>query len=216
MRKIILSFAAVALVMASCKKAEDKAADTTTVTDTTAVTEETAEAAPEMDSAAQQKAWEEYMTPGETHKMMATDVGTWKCEAKMWMDPSAPPEVSQMTAEVKMKYGGRFQESTYKGMVMGMPFEGTATMAYDNAAKKIVSTWYDNMSTGIMVLTGDYNPSTKTVEIAGESMDPMTRKMKKTRETFTIVDQDTRKMEMFDNHSGKEVKTMEIMMTRVK
>ncbi len=33
---------------------------------------------------------------------------------------------------------------------MGMPFEGMGIDGYDNLAKQYVSTWVDNMGTGIM------------------------------------------------------------------
>lgn len=213
----MLSFAAIALVTASCKKAEDKAADTATPADTTAVTEETAEAAPATDSATMQKAWEDYMTPGEVHKVFAMDAGSWKCESKMWMDPAKAPEMATMTADIKMTFGGRYQEAAYKGNIMGMPFEGKGTLGFDNASGKVVSTWHDNMSTGIMYMTGDYDNSKKVITLTGEMTDLVTKKIKNYREIYTIVDDNTRKMEMFDTDpSGKEYKSMEITMTRVK
>ncbi|AWA30442.1 hypothetical protein HYN48_10265 [Flavobacterium magnum] len=53
--------------------------------------------------------------------------------------------------------------------------------------------------------------------MSGESMDPMTKKMKKVRETWTMVDNDTQKMEMFETApDGKEYKSMEIVMRRKK
>ena len=203
----------------SCKKAEETPAADTTPTDSTAVAPtETAEAAKPMDSAAMMKAWQDYATPGEAHKMLAMDNGNWNAESTMYMGANDPnPMKTAMTATTKMVMGGRYQESRYTGNMMGQPFEGVATVGYNNASKKYESTWVDNMGTGIMQMTGTFDEATKTMNMSGECADPMTGQNKKVRETFTLVDDNTRKMEMFDTDaSGKEYKSMEIVMTRKK
>jgi hypothetical protein len=45
------------------------------------------------------------------------------------------------------------KEVTFKGMGMD---------GYDNVKQKFVSSWGDNMGTGIILLEGDYDPATKT------------------------------------------------------
>lgn len=216
MKKIILSAAALLLMTVACKKAEDKAVDVNVVTtDTTVVTTETA-AAP-MDSVAMMKAWESYATPGDMHKMFASENGKWDAAMTMWMAPDAPPTKNTMTAESRMILGGRYQEIRYTGDFMGEKFEGIGTMAYDNASNKVVSSWIDNMGTGMMYMSGDYNADAKTVELKGEVTDPVTKKLKAARETYTYIDDNTRKMEMYDvTPDGKEYKSMEIVLTRKK
>ena len=215
--RTILSFAVLALMAAACKKAEP-AADTTIGKDTAVVKSATAYAAKPMDSAAVMKTWQANMTPGEPHKMLAMDDGNWSIESTMWMKPNDPhPTKSAMSSTSKMILGGRYQQATYNGVVMGQPFEGISTVGFDNASKKVVSTWVDNMGTGIMQMSGDYNATSKTMELKGECIDPMTGKKKATRETITIVDDNTRKTEMFDTPEGAaEYKTMELLMTRKK
>ena len=46
--------------------------------------------------------------------------------------------------------------------MMGMPFQGMSTMAYDNGKKTFMSTWIDNMGTGILETEGTYDAGTKT------------------------------------------------------
>lgn len=217
MKKTILSLAALVLMTAACKKAETPAADATP-TDSTAVKTETAEAAKPMDSAAMMKAWKDYMTPGDAHKTLAMDNGTWDCESTMWMKPDDPnPTKTKMTGVSKMILGGRYQEARYTGTMMGQQFEGISTVAYNNASKQIESSWVDNMGTGLMFMKGDYDGTSKTMDLKGQCTDPMTGKMKATHETYTLVDDNTRKMEMFDTDpSGKEYKSMEIVMKRKK
>lgn len=216
MKKISLSVLVILLMTVACKKAEDKALDTTAVENDTIVVKEVTSSAP-MDSIAIQKAWEAYMTPGDVHKMLANDTGTWNEEVTVWMAPGAEPTKNKMVAVSKMVLGGRYQETKHTGNFMGMPFEGIAMQGYDNASQKMVSSWVDNMGTGIMYMSGDYDGSSKTIEFKGEMTNPITKKIKPTRELFTMVDDNTRKTEIFDiTDDGKEYKKMEIIMTRKK
>ena len=113
--------------------------------------------------------------------------------------------------------GGRYQVANHKGTFMNMPFEGTSTVGFNNASGKFSQTWMDNMATGIMYMDGTYDEATKTISFSGECVDPMTKKPKKMRQTYAVVDKDTRKMESFDTSpDGKEYKSMEIIMKRKK
>ncbi|ESU25142.1 hypothetical protein FEDK69T_01090 [Flavobacterium enshiense DK69] len=216
MNKTILTLAIASLSLIACKKEEEKKAETPeTTTETPAAEPETAAAIP--DSATINKAWTEYAAVGEAQKLMAMEDGKWTGEMTMWMDANAKPTKSTTTAEYKMVLGGRYQEGTYKGNFMGMPFEGKGTLAYDNATQEYISTWIDNMGTGIMIMKGKYDPATKMFSFEGDAVDPVTKKTRKMRETITIVDDNTRKMEMYDTgYDGKEFKNMEIISTRKK
>jgi hypothetical protein len=163
---------------------------------------------------AEMKAWEAYMTPGEAHKMMAEETGTWNCDMTFWHAPGSPAEKATSTANIKMILGGRYQEMNYSGNVMGMPFEGKGLLAFDNTTKEYTTTWVDNMGTGMMVMRGKAKPGSKTLEFTGEMVDPVSGKPKKCREVYSIVDANTRKMEMYDLSGSKEFKTMEIVMKR--
>jgi len=224
MKKIYLSVAVLAMLMASCKQEIKVETDSETKTDSTAVdstaTDTTATSETDVeqprDSVAEMKAWQSYMTPGEPHKMMAQEAGSWTNDMTMWHGPDAPPEKATSTAEIKMILDGKYQESNYKGNMGGMPFVGKGTLAYDNAAKQYISTWIDNMGTGMMVVKGKMNSDGKTMELKGTMVDPITGKEVAVREMYTIVDANTRKMEMFDTKGGNEYKMLEIVMKRKK
>ncbi|HET8803925.1 MAG TPA: DUF1579 domain-containing protein [Aequorivita sp.] len=216
MKKLILVVALLGLSFISCKnETKDPMETDNSVATDSIVVEETDTVETPMDSVAMQKAWEAYMTPGEPHKMMAAEEGTWNNEMTFWMGHGSEATKATSTAEIKMILGGRYQEANYKGDMMGMPFEGRATIAYDNNTKEIVSTWIDNMGTGMMVMRGTYDDATKTIKSKGTMVDPMTGKERKVREVYTIVDDNTRKMEMFETlEGGEEYKSMEILMKR--
>jgi hypothetical protein len=168
------------------------------------------------DQAAMMKKWMEYMTPGDMHKMLASFNGKWEGEVTMWMDPSAPPTKSKTTATNTMIVGGRYQEATHSGNFGGMPFEGKSIIGYDNIKKVFVSSWVDNMGTGIMVLEGPYDPKTKTITMRGKMTDPMSGTETQVREVFRIVDDKHQVMEMYNTYAdGKEMKSMEIKYSRM-
>lgn len=166
------------------------------------------------DQDAAMKAWMAYMTPSEVHTMIAKDDGEWNEEITLWMAPGAPPTKSTATVTNKMIMGGRYQESKHTGSFMGMPFEGYALTGYDNSKKAFVSSWVDNMGTGIMFMEGKWDEKTKTIHFTGKTTDPSTGKDIPVRETFTWIDSNKQKMEMFMTQDGKEFKNMEIIFTR--
>jgi len=181
-------------------------------------TEKTEEWKP-VDSATANKAWMDFATPGEMHKMLAKSDGVWTGANTTWMENGGKPITSTSEAANKMIFDGRYQVSEHKGNFMGMPFEGMSIVGYDNAKKKFVSTWIDNMGTGIMSSEGEWNSSTKSIEFKGKMSDPARPgKDCDIREVFTFIDDNTQKLEMYgpDGKTGKEYKTMEIMFTRKK
>jgi Protein of unknown function (DUF1579) len=79
--------------------------------------------------------------------------------------------------------------------------------------KKFVSSWIDNMGTGIMHFEGVYDPAAKTLTYRSD-YEPMPGMKTKVRELVSIVDRDHHTMEYFEDRGGREVKTMEITYTR--
>jgi len=170
-----------------------------------------------MDSAAMMKAWQAFMTPGDMQKMLAKSNGEWNEEVTTWMDPGKPPQKSTATCTNKMVLNGLYQESVHRGTVMGMPFEGHGTVGYDNAKKVFVSSWIDNMGSGIMYTEGTWDNASKSLVMKGKMTDPLTGKDADVKEVMKFIDDNTQTMEMYvPGPDGKEMKTMEIKFTRKK
>lgn len=200
------------LCLASCKKEK-------VVVDETVVKTDTIQSIPETtpDSATVAKAWTDYATPSKAHEMLAKDTGTWDAEMTFWMPESPEPQKATSVATYKMILNGKYQEGVFKGDMWGMPFEGRVTTAYDNASKQFITTWIDNMGTGMLVSRGQYDETSKTITFNGVMVDPVTGKEKKVKEIITYIDDNTQKMEMFDiDANGKEFKNMEINSKRRK
>jgi hypothetical protein len=155
------------------------------------------------------------MQPGENHKHLAWFAGDWTFTQKMWMDPSQPPAESSGTMKGEMILGGRYVQTQWQGNMMGMPFEGRSTEGYDNLKKEYVSSWVDNMSTGIMHSTGTCEEGGKKCTSKGDFIDPMTGKPSYMRSAVTWMDQNNFKMEMYGpGPDGKEYKMMEFSVKR--
>ncbi|HEV8611341.1 MAG TPA: DUF1579 domain-containing protein [Thermoanaerobaculia bacterium] len=176
----------------------------------------TAPAAGKMDEKAMMEMMAKYSTPGPEHKKLEAMVGTWDTTAKMWMDPSAPPQESKGVAENKMVLGGRFLEQSFEGTMMNQPFTGKGYTGYDLYKKQYVSTWMDSMGTMIMSATGNTDPSGK-LTMTGSMDDYMTGKKMDFKETMTMVDNDHQMFEMWmTGPDGKMFKTLEIHYMRKK
>jgi hypothetical protein len=170
------------------------------------------------------KMMEEMAKLNDNHKLLGELAGDWTYTVKMWMDPSAPPMESKGTMTRRAEMGGRFfvGEASGKfqmpgpdGKMADFDFKGRSTEGYDNAKKKFVSAWIDNMTTGIMLSEGTYDPATKTYTFHATN-DVAPGVQTKIRETIKVTDKDHHVMEWFEDRGGKEVKTMEIAYTRKK
>lgn len=220
MKRITLTICTITLLLSACNNAakNETTKDSTATTSDTSAKASTEEAWVPVDSATAMKAWMEYATPGESHKLLAKSSGNWSAEITHWMSPDAPPSKSTGSSSNKMVMDGRYQVSTFKAEFMGMPFEGMSTTGYDNAKKKFISTWVDNMGSGITKLEGPWDEATKSMTLTGTVIDPATGKDCEMKEVFKIVDDNTHIMEMYgpDPKTGKQYKGMEIKFTRKK
>jgi hypothetical protein len=219
MKQIIIAFCALSFLLA-CNSEEKVGAKTgeTKLDSTSADSKANADEWIPVDSATAMKTMMEAGTPGQQHIMLAKSDGKWTAETTMWMSPGAPPMTAKSSAVNKMVLGGRYQQTTFKGDFMGMPYEGTSTTGYDNAKKTFFTTWMDNMSTSVMNMEGTWDDATKSINYKGKMLCPANGKECEMREVYKIVDDNIHVMEMYgpDMKTGKEYKSMEIKFTRSK
>ncbi len=89
------------------------------------------------------------------HKALEYFAGRWRVEGKMWAAPGAPPTESVNSNEGEMILGGRYVRLTYRGEMMGQPFEGLQISGYDNIAKAYTTFWIDNSVDQLLPAEGD-------------------------------------------------------------
>ena len=160
----------------------------------------------------------------ENHKLLSGLDGNWNYTIKFWMnpDPNASPQQSKGTATRKSIMGGRYtvMDVTGKmempgenGKMKEMTFKGMGIDGYDNVKKKFVSSWIDNMGTGIQFSEGTYDPATKTFTYTSE-IEMIPGMKTPVREVIKVPDNNHMTLEWYENHGGQEKKTMEINYTR--
>jgi hypothetical protein len=177
------------------------------------------QAQPPQMSADQQAAMAEMMKlgqPGPEHAELAKMEGNFKAKVKMFMGPDAPAEESEGTLHNEMIMDGRYLHGSFKGQMMGTPFEGVSLVGYDNQKKKWTSLWIDNMSTAIMIMEGEEDASGKKVTYTGEFPCPVYGgAMTPFRQVFEWEDADNQRFEMYQTApDGQEHKIMEIEYVR--
>ncbi len=159
--------------------------------------------------------WMEFATPNENHKALEQLVGNWDTSVKTWMPGKETAEESTGTSSVQWILGGRFIQQTFTGTHMGQPFEGIGITGYDNQKKKYQSTWMDNMGTGMMTATMNYDAATKTFSEEGSFSCPMKGGDLNYSAAIKIIDETHHSYEMFTtDEAGTESKMMEIQYTK--
>ena len=158
-----------------------------------------------------------YATPGPEHKALQPLIGSWDCNTKMWMDPSAAPTESKGTAEYKWILGNRFIEEDVAGDMGGMPYHGLGITGYDLYKKQYNWIWMDEMGTMMMYTMGNADNTGKVFTFGGTYDDFMSGQTKTYKAVMTIVDDNDHTFAMFDQApDGKLTKFFEVDYTRKK
>lgn len=205
-------------------KSASSPAAAATSTSTTSTSQSTTASTGQPNEAEMMKQMAELAKLNENHKMLADLNGTWSYTVKFWPAPGAPPQESKGTAVRKSMMEGRYfvmdvtgkmQMPGADGKMKDFTFKGQGIEGYDNAKKKFVGTWCDNMSTGIMMSEGTYDPASKAFTYTGE-YEPVPGMKQKIREVMKVTDKNHMGFEWYEDHGGQEMKTMEIAYTRKK
>ena len=223
MKRLLLIFCSAAFLLSACNndKTEEKTASETATDSSGAksadkVKEE--QAWIPYDVATANKAMADAATLGEPHKMLAKSNGTWSAAMSYWQKPGDSAMKMSGTQVTTSILDGHYQQSTYSGDMGGMPFKGISTLGYDNVTKEYVSTWIDNMGTGIMTMMGSWDAATNSLTMTGKQKNPANGIECTEREVYKIVDDHTHVLEMYgpDPQTGKEFKMMEIKYSKKK
>jgi hypothetical protein len=156
-------------------------------------------------------------TPGKQHQMLAHGTGHWSGTCKMWMTAEAAPMSSPTSSTVSMLMGNRFRKVEYSGDMPGMgQFEGLGFTGFDNVSQKFVSTWFDNMGTGMMTGEGTLSPDGKSLTWMFQYNCPIQKKLVTMRQVETYTSDNAMTLDMYgaDPHSGKEYRMMHIDLSR--
>jgi hypothetical protein len=153
--------------------------------------------------------------PGEMHNLLAAEAGTWKEEFIIYPDKNSSPLYGSASCIISMIHGNRYQQAVHSGKLGNQEFTGTGMVGYDNVSRQFVSTWVDNTGTSTLITYGQYDREKGVIVFTGTMPDPVTGKTLQVREDYYLVDDNTRRMEMFIiGPEEEEFKSMEINMKR--
>ena len=156
-------------------------------------------------------------SPSEGHAALAPFIGAWTYTAQWWMSPTEPPQSMTGASVNSLIYGGRFLKQEITGEAEGQPpFEGLGIIGYDNIRHEYQSVWFDNMGTGMMVGTGQFDAAARALTEQGDFSCPMTGESHRSyRGVWTVADADHNTYESYMRApDGTEFKAMEIRYTR--
>jgi len=156
-------------------------------------------------------------TPGKIHQQLAKGAGDWQGRQTMWMYDGADPVQNEVASRVTPIMDGRYLKIEFSGQTPNMgPFTGFGLTGYDNVSGKVVSTWIDNWSTGIMYGLGEISDDGKTITTKMSHNCPINKKPVVIRQIETLTSPNTKTLEMFstDPKTGREFKMLSIELSR--
>jgi len=125
-------------------------------------------------------------TPGEKHEILARKVGSWDATLNI----TGMPE-SKATYTARMDHGGLWLVGEYRGEFMGGPFSGQDLQGYSAEKGKFTGVWVDSWIDTPLLLEGDYDAATQTLNLWTESKDLATGRPFRERHDTHFVDADT-------------------------
>lgn len=176
------------------------------------------DASPARDAEAEAEALAAYLVaanPGEEHERLASLEGAWAVTGKFWSEPGAEPITATHSSTMRMALGRRYLIEDLDGDLWGEEFRGIGITAYDNVEEQYITTWIDNLSTGILVLRGRYDRDADAVVMSGEYTDPVTKQKRSLRSVERVTADGTRVYEHWEvSDDGSESRVMELTYRR--
>jgi GH18 family chitinase len=104
---------------------------------------------------------QEMPQPGEQHRQLLANVGTW--EGTMVMHMPGMPETPSNVKETIEGVGEFWAQSHFEGDFMGMAFHGRGCEGFDPAKNKYIGTWFDSTSPVLTVMEGEHDKATNSI-----------------------------------------------------
>ena len=152
--------------------------------------------------------------PQKEHEALKQFEGEWDVQCK-WMMPGEEVQNNKGTETAKIRLGGFWLVSNFKGEFNRKPFDGHAMTGFDPQAKKYVAVWFGSAGPTVMQFEGEADGSGKTFTLKGDCVDPKTGKKVPHRVVWEITDRDHRSERVFMvGDGGKEMLVGEFLYTR--
>lgn len=137
--------------------------------------------------------------PTDEHRWLQSHLGDWKVQCKFFTGPETMEVEGSDSVE---QHGPFFVLGHFRASMFGQEFRGLATMGFDTATNRFVSTWCDSFSSHIYQFAGTLSEDKKVLEMSGTNPEPHSGKPAVWRTVETTVDENTRTFEMFITPPG--------------
>ena len=158
---------------------------------------------------------------GANHQLLGELAGKWNYVLKISPGPDKPPIETNGIVVRQPIMAGRYYLADFNvemlpgasGELERANFQGKEIEGYDNIKQRFFSVWMDNASTSVTVFEGTYDPRSRTFTYTAET-EAQPGKRTKVREQIKLIDGDHYTLEWFEEHGGREIKTIEIAYSR--
>ncbi len=153
--------------------------------------------------------------PTAEHRRLLENVGNWNVECEFYWDPSAP--LLTRAKERVERLGEFWTVSSFECDIMGRTLHGSATVGYDPAKKKWVSTWIDSFNPSLFVFEGTSDASGAVLTFSGKGPDPQSGRLTTWRSVEKRLAPDRRQFDLYMTlPDGKEMHLFQYRYTRAK
>lgn len=152
--------------------------------------------------------------PTKSHGELITSmIGRWQTTTKFWTTPEAEPATSTGITTMTAAMGGRFVKQEFSAAMGGTSFKGTGYFGFNTANQQLESFWIDNLSTGMLMSTGQRQNDGSIVWTA-----TYTDENGQTQTAKSVTRFPSKNTIVFESYevasTGTEFKTMEVTYTR--
>ncbi len=152
--------------------------------------------------------------PTKSHGELITSmIGRWQTSTKFWATPEAEPATSTGITTMTAAMGGRFVKQEFSAAMGGTSFKGTGYFGFNTANQQLESFWIDNLSTGMLMSTGQRQSDGSIVWTAN-----YTDENGQTQTAKSVTRFPSKNTIVFKSYevasTGSEFKTMEVTYTR--
>lgn len=158
--------------------------------------------------------WMSLHQPGEHHQVLDPLVGQWNLKVTFASAGQGEPSHSIGTARFRWVMGKRYLIEETRTSWDGETFEWMGIHGYDAMRKKHVSTWIDNLGTGIDAMEGDCDAAGRTITYTAMQDNPAGTGKTHVKWILTIESNDRFTVKMFEGDKGKEAKVVDIVGSR--
>lgn len=148
--------------------------------------------------------------PTKEHNALQAEAGVWEGKVKMFLGPGAPAIEGKSLETVKTVCNGLHSTASFKMDIGTTKFEGHSVIGYDPQKKEYTGTWVDTATVAPTLLTGKYDADKKTMTMLSAVVDPASGREMKQKQVTTLIDENTKKFEIFFATPQGDVKILEI------